>query len=139
MVILDPTIVFEASHSLQKASNARTIKYSPPIGNVRESFGVTDVEVHGFAIGTRGVWCQQNTTTLQVLDKGFRSHLCCLALKGTINSQGCSWTCERSWGGCATGHHNSRYNGSSLQHFAVEVDVKMFYIVRLRSRVHAAC
>ena len=35
------------------------------------------------------------------------------------------------------GHHNSRYNGSSLQHFAVEVDVKTFYIVRLRSRVHA--
>lgn len=87
-VIIDPTIIYEADHTLQRANRAKMVKYSPLVEKVCELYGVSDVEVRGLAIGARGGWCQQNTTTLQELgieDKGFRSHLCRLALKGTIN------------------------------------------------------
>ena len=87
-VVIDFTVVYEADHTLQRANRAKMIKYSPLVNKICEMYGVSDVEVRGLAIGARGGWCQQNTATLQELgieDRGFSSHLCRLALKGTIN------------------------------------------------------
>ena len=87
-VVIDPTVVYEADHTPQRANRAKPIKYSPLVEKICDMYKVTEVEVRGLAIGARGGWCQQNTATLQELgieDRGFSSHLCRLALKGTIN------------------------------------------------------
>ena len=87
-VVIDPTIVYEADYTLQRANRAKTNKYSPLVNKICEMYRVTEVEVRGLAIGARGGWCQQNTATLKELgieDRGFSSQLCRLVLKGTIN------------------------------------------------------
>lgn len=87
-VVLDPTVIWEAGPSLQRANLTKYCKYAHIGQEIRKMFNVTDVEVLGLAIGARGGWCEQNTKTLKTVgieDKGFMSHLCRLALKGTMN------------------------------------------------------
>lgn len=87
-VVLDPTVVWEAGPSLQRANLAKQCKYAHLGQEIRRMFNVFQVDVLGLAIGARGGWCEQNTKTLKTLgieDKGFSSHLCRLALKGTMN------------------------------------------------------
>ena len=86
--VLDPTVVYENGQSLQLANAAKVKKYETIEEQVKEKFGVGKVQFAGLAIGARGGWCDQNTTTLErlgITQKGFRSHLCRLALKGTMN------------------------------------------------------
>jgi hypothetical protein len=53
-----------------------------------EKYNIGSIEFFGLAVGARGGWCVQNTSTLKRLgieSKGLREHLCRLAFKGTIN------------------------------------------------------
>lgn len=87
-VIVDPTIVFENGDSLRKANEAKVNKYSRLDTIIRETYAVNEVHIKGLAIGCRGGWTRENSSTLVTLgirDPGFEQHLCKLALKGTIN------------------------------------------------------
>lgn len=87
-VVIDPTIVYEAGHSLAQANKAKVDKYSPLSELIKTNYNVDEVTVRGLAIGCRGGWHHDNTKTLKELgidDPGFEAHLCRLALKGTIN------------------------------------------------------
>jgi hypothetical protein len=87
-LIIDPTIVYEQDHSLQRANHNKNCKYEHLKEIILDKYNVGSIEVCGLAVGARGGWCEQNTTTLKKLgieSKGFREHICRLAFKGTIN------------------------------------------------------
>lgn len=84
----NPTVVLEYGPSLKRENLAEACKYAHIGQEIRKMFNVMDVEVLRLSIGARGGWCEQNTKTLKkvgIEDKGFSSHLCRLARKGTIN------------------------------------------------------
>jgi hypothetical protein len=87
-LIVDPTVVYEQDHSLQRANHNKIFKYEHRRDTMLNKYNVGSIEFCGLAVGARGGWCDQNTTTLKKLgieSKGFREHLCRLAFKGTIN------------------------------------------------------
>lgn len=57
-VVLDPTVVWEAGLSLQKANLVKYCKYAHIGQEIRKMFNVMDVEVLGLAIGARRGWCE---------------------------------------------------------------------------------
>ncbi len=87
-VVIDPTVVFEAKNSLQKANRGKETKYAHLAEKIKHTYKVQTVDIRGMAVGARGGWISQNSDTLKLLgikDRGLEAHLCRLALKGTVN------------------------------------------------------
>jgi hypothetical protein len=87
-VVIDPTVVYEDGQSLYQAAYNKREKYEHLTEIISEKYETVSTEIFGLAVGARGGWCEQNDSTLNqvgIESSRFRSHLCRLALRGTIN------------------------------------------------------
>ena len=87
-LVVDPTVIWESdAECLVKAAQAKVAKYSQLVNQIKERFGVTEVQVFGLPIGARGGWTPGNDQVLRALGVPMgqtRRALSVRALGGTI-------------------------------------------------------
>lgn len=91
-LVLDVTVRFELNANvLKKACRDKQKHYKSIVKQVEDSMGVTEVEVHGFPIGARGLWYRPNSKVLRKLGlskpeaRALAERLCKGALRGSLS------------------------------------------------------
>ena len=91
-LVLDVTVRFELNANvLKKACHDKQKHYKSIVKQVEDSMGVTEVEIHGFPIGARGLWYRPNSKVLRKLGlskpeaRALAERLCKGALHGSLS------------------------------------------------------